>query len=58
MVKGLFSTWTEILGESPVLLDTVLIPFRGSVILDRLVVPYRIGFGDALLAASIRNSGY
>ena len=45
MVKGLFSTWEEMLGESPVLLDAVLIPFRGSIISDGLVVPYRICFG-------------
>ena len=45
MVKGLFSTWTEMLGESPVLLDAVLIPFRDSIISDGLVVPYRICFG-------------
>ena len=45
MVKGLFSTWEEMLEESPVLLDAVLIPFRGSIISDGLVVPYRIYFG-------------
>ena len=45
MVKGLFSTWAEMLGESPVLLDAVLIPFRGSIISDGLVVPYHIYFG-------------
>ena len=45
MVKGLFSTWEEMLGESPVLLDAVLIPFRDSIISDGLVVPYRIYFG-------------
>lgn len=45
MVKGLFSTWEEMLGKSPVLLDAVLIPFRGSIISDGLVVPYRIRFG-------------
>ena len=45
MVKGLFSTWAEMLGESPVLLDAVLLPFRGSIITDGLVVPYRIYFG-------------
>ena len=45
MVKGLFSTWAEMLGESPVLLDAVLIPFRDSIISDGLVVPYRICFG-------------
>lgn len=45
MVKGLFSTWVEMLGEAPVLLDAVLIPFRGSIILDGLVMPYRIYFG-------------
>lgn len=31
------------LGESPVLLDTVLFPFRGSI-MDGLVVPYHICF--------------
>lgn len=45
MVKGLFSTWTEMLGESPVLLDAVLIPFRDSIISDGLVVPYCVRFG-------------
>ena len=45
MVKGLFSTWAEMLGEAPVLLDAVLIPFRGSIISDGLVMPYRIYFG-------------
>lgn len=45
MVKGLFSTWAEMLGECPVLLDAVLIPFRGSIISDGLVVPYNIYFG-------------
>ncbi len=45
MVKGLFSTWAEMLGEAPVLLDAVLIPFRGSIISDGLVMPYPIYFG-------------
>ena len=45
MVKGLFSTWAEMLGGCPVLLDAVLIPFRDSIISDGLVVPYRISFG-------------
>ena len=45
MVKGLFSTWAEMLGEAPVLLDAVLIPFRGSIISDGLVMPHRICFG-------------
>ena len=45
MVKGLFSTWSEMLGNSPVLLDAVLLPFRDSIISDGLVVPYRIYFG-------------
>ena len=45
MVKGLFSTWAEMLGECPVLLDAVLIPFRDSIISDGLVSPYRISFG-------------
>lgn len=45
MVKGLFSTWEEMLGEAPVLLDAVLIPFRGNIVTDGLVEPYRIYFG-------------
>lgn len=45
MVKGLFSSWSEMLGEAPVLLDAVLIPFRGSIISDGLVAPYQIYFG-------------
>ena len=45
VVKGLFSTWAEMLGEAPVLLDAVLIPFRGGIISDGLVMPYRICFG-------------
>lgn len=45
VVKGLFSTWAEMLGEAPVLLDAVLIPFQGSIISDGLVMPYRIYFG-------------
>lgn len=45
MVKGLFSTWEEILGQAPMLLEAVLIPFRGSIISDGLVIPYRVRFG-------------
>ena len=45
MVKGLCSTWEEMLGEAPVLLDAVLIPFRDSIISDGLVVPYPVYFG-------------
>lgn len=45
MVKGLFSSWEEMLGEAPVLLDAVLIPFRDSIISDGLVEPYSIYFG-------------
>lgn len=45
IVKGLFSTWEEMLGDCPVLLDAVFIPFRDSIISDGLVVPYRIYFG-------------
>lgn len=50
MVKGLFSTWAEMLGEAPVLLDAVLIPFQGSIISDGLVVPYQIYFGKGAKA--------
>ena len=50
MVKGLCSTWEEMLGETPVLLDAVLIPFRDSIISDGLVVPYQIYFGKGARA--------
>ena len=49
MVKGLLSSWAEMLGESPVLLEAVLIPFRDSIISDGLVVPYRICFGKGAI---------
>lgn len=45
MVRGLFSSWEEMLGKGPVLLDAVLIPFRDSIISDGLVMPYNIYFG-------------
>lgn len=47
MVKGLLSTWEELLGRAPVLLEAALIPFRGSIISDGLVVPYPICFGSS-----------
>lgn len=50
MVKGLCSTWEEMLGEAPILLDAVLIPFRDSIISDGLVVPYGIYFGKGAKA--------
>ena len=49
MVKGLLSSWAEMLGESPVLLEAVLIPFWDSIISDGLVVPYRICFGKGAI---------
>ncbi len=45
MVKGLFSTWEEMMGKGPLLLDTVLIPFRDSIISDGLVISYPVYFG-------------
>ena len=51
MVKGLFSTWAEMLGKSPALLEAVLILFRGSIISDGLVVPYRVCFGKGAIGA-------
>lgn len=49
MVKGLFSTWQELLGESPVLLNAVLIPFCDTIITDGLVMPYNIYFGKGAI---------
>ena len=51
MVKGLLSTWAEMLGKSPALPEAVLIPFRGSIISDGLVVPYRVCFGKGAIEA-------
>lgn len=48
MVKGLASTWEEMLGKGPVLMDAVLIPFRDSIISDGLVVPYPVYFGGGV----------
>lgn len=45
MVKGLFSTWEEMLGKGPVLLDAVLIPFKDMIISDGLVTAYPFCFG-------------
>ena len=45
MVKGLFSTWEEMLGKGPVLLDAVLIPFKDTIISDGLVRVYPFHFG-------------
>ena len=38
------------LGEAPVLLNAMLIPFRANIISDGLVVPYRIYFGKGARA--------
>ena len=50
MVKGLCSTWEEMLGDAPILLEAVLIPFRDSIISDGLVIPYDIYFGKGARA--------
>lgn len=49
VVKGLYSSWKEMLGECPVLLDAVLIPFRDCIISDGLVMPYAIRFGKGAI---------
>lgn len=52
MVLGLYSTWEEVLcGRTlPVLLDAVLLPFRGRIITDGLVVSSNIVFGRGAAA--------
>lgn len=45
MVEGLFSTWEEMMGKGPVLLDAVLIPFKDMIISDGLVRAYPFHFG-------------
>lgn len=39
IVKGTHSTWEEVIGKAPTLVDAVLIPFRGCIISDGIVVP-------------------
>lgn len=51
MVKGLFSTWEEMLGKGPVLLDAVLLSFRDSIISDGLVASYPVRFGSGIREA-------
>ena len=45
LVQGLFSTWEEMMGKGPVLLDAVLIPFKDMIISDGLVTAYPFCFG-------------
>lgn len=51
MVKGLASTWEEMVGKTPVLLEATLLPFRDSIISDGLVVPYPVQFGTGIRQA-------
>ena len=51
MVKGLFSTWEEMFGKGPVLLDAVLLPFRDSIITDGLMAAYPVYFGSGIREA-------
>ena len=44
MVKGLFSTWEEMLGKGPVLLDAVLIPFKDMI--------FRMDWSGSILSIS------
>ena len=52
MVLGLYSTWEEVLcgRPLPVLLETVLLPFRDKIITDGLVVSRNIVFGRGAAA--------
>lgn len=46
-VKGLLDSWPEMLQNAPLPLavDATLIPFKGVLISDGLVAPYRVFFG-------------
>lgn len=50
MVQGLFSTWEEVLKGFPVptIIETVLLPFRGSIITDGLIKHTCIRFGKSM----------
>ena len=52
MVLGLYSPWEEVLcgRPLPVLLDAVLLPFRGRIITDGLVISSNIVFGRGAAA--------
>lgn len=47
LVKGLTNTWRELLQDAPLplLMKATLIPFRGNIISDGLIVPNRVSFG-------------
>lgn len=51
-VMGLSSTFDEMLGPYvPVLLRTVLLPFRDVIVCDGLIAPYPISFGGGIKAS-------
>lgn len=45
MVKGLYLTWEETVGQAPAMLETVLLPFRGNIISDGLIGGYNVIIG-------------
>lgn len=51
MVQGLFSTWEEMLGEAPMLVDTALLPFKGGIVSDGLVSAFNVCLGKGVREA-------
>jgi len=48
-VKGLFNSFDEIVGNTlPIMIEAVLLPFKGEIIYDGIFLGYNISFGSGL----------
>jgi hypothetical protein len=47
-VKGLYSSWDEIIPFTPLLVNTTLLPFGSEIIYDSLFQPYNVTFGSGI----------
>lgn len=55
-VTAITSTFEEMIGPSlPIMVEAVLLPFRGKIIYDSIFMPYSIGFGSGI-RRSINNT--
>lgn len=44
IVKALFDSWPDLVGHAPIMLETVLLPFRNNIISNGIVAPYPFYF--------------
>lgn len=44
IVKALYDSWPTLVGHAPIMLETVLLPFRDNIISNGIVVPYPFYF--------------